>query len=417
MGEAELNTSRTSIMSPGLTLPTITKKEVETHNNSKSCYVTIDEKVYDVTAFLDDHPGGGELILEYAGKDIKEIMKDEVSHFHSESAYEILDDSLVGFMPDDPVIKAAVKSDEPDQILPLPATSEGNELIQQEGGATDLPDRDESDRPLYAATGMSSAADLSKDTDTVADYKKYKFLDLEKPLITQVYFGNFTKEFYLEQVHRPRHYRGGASAPLMPFAFLEPLSLTPWYVVPIVWLPPVAYGTYLGLTNIQPLPLSTFYWALGLFLWSVVEYVLHRFLFHIEAALPDHPIALTVHFLLHGVHHYLPMDKYRLVMPPTLFLALATPFWKLAHTVFYWDWYVATMVFSGGIFGYICYDLTHYFLHHKNLPSYWKSLKKYHLQHHFADFENGFGVTSRFWDWVFNTELEYVKQAQPIKAA
>lgn len=59
------------------------------------------------------------------------------------------------------------------------------------------------------------------------------------------------------------------------------------------------------------------------------------------------------------------MDKLRLVMPPTLFIALAVPFYRLAHTVFYWDWYVATAVFCGGIFGYICYDLTHYFLHHK----------------------------------------------------
>lgn len=183
------------------------------------------------------------------------------------------------------------------------------------------------------------------------------------------------------------------------------------------WLPPVAYGSYLGLMNINPLPLATFYWALGLFLWSLVEYLLHRFLFHIEAALPDNNVCITLHFLLHGVHHYLPMDRYRLVMPPTLFFVLATPFYKLAHTVFYWDWYVATMVFSGGIFGYICYDLTHYFLHHAQLPAYYRSLKKYHLQHHFADFENGFGVTSRFWDWVFNTELEYVKQAQPIKAS
>lgn len=37
---------------------------------------------------------------------------------------------------------------------------------------------------------------------------------------------------------------------------------------------------------------------------------------------------------------------------------------------------------------------------------YYKELKKYHLQHHYADFENGFGVTSRFWDRVFGTELE-----------
>ena len=86
--------------------------------------------------------------------------------------------------------------------------------------------------------------------------------------------------------------------------------------------------------------------------------------------LPDNRVGITAHFLLHGIHHYLPMDKLRLVMPPTLFIVLATPFWKLAHTLFYWDWYIATDVFCGGIFGYICYDLTHYFLHHKKYVSY-----------------------------------------------
>lgn len=403
---------------PGKTLPTIPTTEVRSHNTSKSCYVTIDEKVYDVTSFLDDHPGGGELILEYAGKDVKEIMNDTISHFHSESAYEILDDSLIGFTADEPVIRAATKTSEPGKVLPLPATATGNELIEREGGAQaeDMPSRPEQ-KVVYEATGMSDETDLSKDTDTIADYKTYKFLDLDRPLLPQIWNGGFSRDFYLAQVHRPRHYRGGASAPLMPYAFLEPLSKTAWWVVPLVWLPPVAYGTYLGFTHIDPVPTATFYWTLGLFLWSLVEYILHRFLFHIELALPDHPVAITAHFLLHGIHHYLPMDKYRLVMPPTLFLALATPFYRLAHIVFYWDWYVAIMVFSGGIFGYICYDLTHYFLHHKQLPAYWRSLKKYHLQHHFADFENGFGVTSRFWDWVFNTQLDYVKQAAPIKAA
>ena len=122
------------------------------------------------------------------------------------------------------------------------------------------------------------------------------------------------------------------------------------------------------------------------------------------------------------------MDRLRLVMPPTLFVVLATPFWKLAHTVFFYDWNAAVAVYCGGIFGYICYDLTHYFLHHKkyvasimstvsrllyhreltipcSLPMHYRELKKYHLQHHFADYENGFGVTSRFWDRIFKTEL------------
>ena len=154
------------------------------------------------------------------------------------------------------------------------------------------------------------------------------------------------------------------------------------------------------------------YWFLGLFLWTLVEYLLHRGLFHVDKYLPDNRVGITAHFLLHGIHHYLPMDKYRLVMPPTLFLVLAIPFYRLAHTVFAYNYYAATEVFSGGIFGYICYDLTHYFLHHRNLPSYYRELKKYHLQHHFADYENGFGVTSRFWDRVFGTQLEYTKAAK-----
>jgi sterol desaturase/sphingolipid hydroxylase (fatty acid hydroxylase superfamily) len=50
-----------------------------------------------------------------------------------------------------------------------------------------------------------------------------------------------------------------------------------------------------------------------------------------------------------------------------------------------------------------------------SLPAYWRELKKYHLQHHFADYENGFGVTSRFWDRVFGTELPPPPQPKVIK--
>lgn len=99
------------------------------------------------------------------------------------------------------------------------------------------------------------------------------------------------------------------------------------------------------------------------------------------------------------------MDKYRLVLPPVLFLVLAPPFWKLAQFMFFYSQHAALAVYCGAVFGYICYDVTHYFLHHKNLPLWYKEVKKYHLQHHFLDYEAGFGVTSRFWDRVFGTEL------------
>ncbi|KAF2143451.1 uncharacterized protein K452DRAFT_286278 [Aplosporella prunicola CBS 121167] len=376
---------------PGRTLPTITQAEVKAHDNAKSCYVTIGTKVYDVTEFVEDHPGGGDLILEYGGKDVTEILADEASHTHSDSAYEILDEHLVGFMPTEPVLDAATKSQHPDNIVPLPPNKAGLAELNGDG------------QHVFAATGLATAEDLSKETDLATDFKTHKFLDLNRPLLPQVWCGGFSKAFYLEQVHRPRHYKGGQSAPLFG-NFLEPLSKTAWYVVPIVWLPPVAYGTFIASQQMSFLTLSL-YWVLGLSIWTLVEYLMHRFLFHLDEYLPDNRVGITLHFLLHGIHHYLPMDKYRLVMPPTLFMVLAFPFWKLAHTVFFYDWHVATAVYCGGIFGYICYDLTHYFLHHRNLPAYYRELKKYHLEHHFADYQNGFGVTSKFWDRVFNTEL------------
>ncbi|RJE25320.1 inositolphosphorylceramide-B C-26 hydroxylase [Aspergillus sclerotialis] len=341
---------------PGKVLPTFTPAEVQSHNNAKSCYVTLGSKVFDITSFIDDHPGGGDLILEYAGKDVGEIMRDTISHEHSEAAYEILEDSLVGF------IEPASKAD-----------STGTDSSTSQDG-----------RPVYSSTGMSREEDLTVETDYTKDYQTNKFLDLNRPLLLQLWNSGFSKEFYLQQVHRPRHYKGGESAPLFG-NFLEPLSKTSC-------LGSVSEGAA--------------YWLFGLFLWSLIEYIMHRFLFHMDKFLPDNRVGITLHFLLHGIHHYLPMDKYRLVMPPALFVVLATPFWKLAHSVFYYNWYAAVLAYCGGVFGYICYDMTHYFLHHRNLPLYYKRLKKYHLEHHFADFDNGFGVTSRFWDWVFGTELE-----------
>lgn len=252
---------------PARTLPTIPSAEVQAHNSEKSCYVTIGAKVYDITSFVDDHPGGGDLILEYGGKDVKDIMEDEVSHTHSEAAYEILDESLIGFVATEPILNGATKSSHPAEIVPLPPSERGQlELSAQQ--------------PLYAATGMSSAEDLEKVTDVANDYKTHRFLDLSRPLFMQVFNGGFDKDFYLEQVHRPRHYRGGDSAPLFG-NFLEPLSKTPWWVVPLFWIPPSTYGTWWGMSALGTLP-TLGYWLFGLFFWTIIEYVLHRCLFHLD---------------------------------------------------------------------------------------------------------------------------------------
>ena len=256
--------------------PTLPRADAESHNTSESCFVTLGSKVYDITPFLEDHPGGAELVLQYGGKDVGAIMQDEISHAHSEAAYEILDEHFIGYIATEPVIDAAVKSQHPDQIVPLPATG---------AGAQDLKTYDNSNgsnaKVVYTATGMSSAEDLSRDTDSTADYKTHKFLDLNKPLLKQLWYSGFSREFYLEQVHRPRHYKGGQSAPLFG-NFLEPLSKTPWWVVPTVWLPPVLYGTILSGSGLGNFFLLATYWITGLCIWTLVEYIMHRCLFHVD---------------------------------------------------------------------------------------------------------------------------------------
>lgn len=253
---------------PSLTLPSFTQAEVEAHNTNRSCYVTVGQNVYDVTDFLDAHPGGADLVLDYAGKDIGAILKDEDSHTHTEAAYEILEESLVGFL-------------KPDKSFSN-GKANGNGAAKGSSSGVDTPELvDAQGRPVHPRTGMSCEEDLNKETDYTGDYKKHKFLDLNKPLLMQVFLGGFSKEFYLEQVHRPRHYKGGESAPLFG-NFLEPLSKTAWWVIPIVWLPPVAYGTYLASQGIESKLNLAALWCSGIALWTIIEYILHRFLFHLD---------------------------------------------------------------------------------------------------------------------------------------
>ena len=51
--------------------------EVAKHNTRESCWVVVNGKVYDVTEYLDEHPGGAQIMLQYGGKvgDLKFSMR------------------------------------------------------------------------------------------------------------------------------------------------------------------------------------------------------------------------------------------------------------------------------------------------------------------------------------------------------
>ena len=139
--------------------------------------------------------------------------------------------------------------------------------------------------------------------------------------------------------------------------------------------------------------------VLGFVAWTLTEYWLHRTLFHKSF---KGPIGERVHFLIHGVHHRWPKDKYRLVMPPAVSLSLYIVFLGLFSFIFgpHYRW----PFLAGFVTGYMVYDVTHFAIHHiRPVTERGKRLRRHHLLHHFKDSRRRFGVSTMIWDWVFGT--------------
>ncbi|XP_059470358.1 cytochrome b5 [Neocloeon triangulifer] len=69
------------------------REEVSTKNDAKNTWLIIDNSVYDVTSFLNEHPGGEEVLLEQAGRDGTESFEDVG---HSSDARELMKQYKIG---------------------------------------------------------------------------------------------------------------------------------------------------------------------------------------------------------------------------------------------------------------------------------------------------------------------------------
>ncbi|NXY55815.1 CYB5B protein, partial [Callaeas wilsoni] len=68
-------------------------EEVAKRNSSREAWLVIHGRVYDVTRFLEEHPGGEEVLLEQAGRDATESFEDVG---HSTDAREMLKQYYIG---------------------------------------------------------------------------------------------------------------------------------------------------------------------------------------------------------------------------------------------------------------------------------------------------------------------------------
>ncbi|MCX7279762.1 MAG: sterol desaturase family protein [Burkholderiales bacterium] len=129
---------------------------------------------------------------------------------------------------------------------------------------------------------------------------------------------------------------------------------------------------------------------LGLGSWTIIEYVLHRFVLHGAQPFQD----------WHAKHHQQPKA---LIYTPTFFSAtLIFAFVFLPAWVAGGLW-IACALTLGILVGYLAYSVTHHNVHHRQIDFYFKHRRYCHALHHHALQPGCYGVTSSFWDRVFGT--------------
>jgi len=152
----------------------------------------------------------------------------------------------------------------------------------------------------------------------------------------------------------------------------------------------VLFGS--GLSAAQPGTWLTVF-VLAIAAWTLIEYLLHRFVFHELPYIRD----------LHARHH---ADQRAL---------LGTPLWVslLGHGVLgfvpaflLFGFGIASAISAGLMSGYLWYICAHHAVHHwpSQPGSYLYGLRHRHALHHHHDTERNFGVTSGFWDRVLGTD-------------
>jgi sterol desaturase/sphingolipid hydroxylase (fatty acid hydroxylase superfamily) len=202
------------------------------------------------------------------------------------------------------------------------------------------------------------------------------------------------------------HNKGQAQ--LFKSEYLEMLTKTHPLVIWGIYLPVIGLMLYRG-HNVMGFGLThmAVVFFIGMFFWTLFEYVFHRFVFH---WVTESPLGQKISYILHGNHHHYPRDRQRLFMPPVPSLILATIIFSLIYLAMGNH---AFIFFPGFLLGYLMYGTMHYAIHAWNPPFKWmKPLWRNHHLHHYKNERMGFGVTTTLWDRLFGTMFDLKKEKE-----
>jgi dihydroceramide fatty acyl 2-hydroxylase len=172
---------------------------------------------------------------------------------------------------------------------------------------------------------------------------------------------------------------------------------------------PLALGLGAWVWHTGKLPGSRWpiYIVLGVGSWTLIEYLLHRFVLHVR----PHTLAIrrTIE-RLHLGHHREPWDEAKITVPVygslPIAIALAGLFKVLSGS-----WEIAALLMIGSIGGYLSYEMVHFQIHcHATRGRWLRRRRRHHFFHHFKDQRHCFGVTTPLWDWVFGTAMTWDEQ-------
>lgn len=129
----------------------------------------------------------------------------------------------------------------------------------------------------------------------------------------------------------------------------------------------------------------------GVALWTLMEYLLHRFVLH---HLP--PFAA-----MHAMHHRNPRAYVSTPTVVTIVLFAVLVFMPMLWLASVW---VASAVTLGVLLGYVGYGLMHHAVHHwRGMGTWFAARKRCHALHHHSEKPVYYGVTTSVWDHVFGT--------------